>query len=256
MLGEGDPLQLARNHCEAVTPSLESGAPHFCDKIIKSTDTRGRRKVRSHDFPDFTPGQDTPGELPFKRMADFTPAAFYTNQDAAGSAKGPSASHASRAGIQGQAAAGDGTPMRHLLHLVQQALVSMEGAAEELDHAMERAVGLLALRLAEIMVNHTTETTSDVVLSNLSRALQKGQGQTIRKIRVNPVDMKPVAANRDSLSGLVGHMQDLPLKGDAALFRGGCVIETDYGTIDATPENQFRVLRDAFRSVIGSLRSG
>lgn len=251
-------MQLACNHCKALTSNPESGALHFCDKIIKSTDTRGRRDVRSHDFPDVTPGQDTPGELPFKRVAAFKPAAFYANQDAAGSAKGFSVSHASRTGIKGQAAAAaeDGTPIRHLLHLVQQAIVSMEGVARELDYEMERAVGLLALGLAEIMVNHTTETTPDVVLSNLSRALQKGQGQTIRKIRVNPVDMKPAAANGDSLSGLVGPMQDLPLKGDAALFRGGCVIETDYGTIDATPGNQLRVLLDAFRSIIGSSRSG
>jgi len=254
MISGGDSLQMACNHYEETSPGLGSGASRFRDKIIKSTDTHGRRNVRSHDFPDFTPGQDTAGELFLKGTASFEPEIFYANQNATGSKKEPAASYASHTGTQGQSAtAEDGNAsIRGLLKLVQQAIISMEGIAREVDREMERAVGLLALGLAEIMVKHTTETTPDVVLGSLARALEKGQGQTIRKIRVNPMDMEPVSTSREPLSGLLEHMKDLPLKADAALFRGGCVVETDYGTIDARPENQFRVLMDAFRSVTGS----
>lgn len=224
------------------------------DKIIKSSDTHARLKVRSHDFPDFTAGHDAPGELFFKKNHEFKPESFSTDPVAAAYPKEPSVLSASPAGAQDKASSikDKNASIRHLLRQVQQAIVAMETVAGDVDRQMERTVGLLALGLAEIMVNHAAETNPYVVLGSLSRALQKGQGQAIRKVWLNPADMEQTAASTEKLSGLVEHMEDLRLETDAALSRGGCVVETDYGTIDATPENQFRVLMETFRSVMGS----
>ncbi len=228
------------------------------DKIIKSADTHARLEMRSHEFPDFTTGNDTPGELLLKKTNEFTPEIFSADQVAAAYSKEHAVSSESPDGTQGNASpAEDGsTSIRYLLTQVQRAILAMEAVARDVDREMERAVGLLALGLAEIMVKHTAETNPEVVLASLSRALQKGQGQVIRKIRLNPADMEQAAASREKLSGLVEHMEDLRLETDAAFSRGGCVVETDYGTIDATPENQFQVLMDAFRPFTGSTRSG
>ena len=223
------------------------------DKIIKSADTHARLKVRAHDFPDFTAGHEASGGLFFNETHEFKPEIFSTDKPAEVFQKEPSVSSASPSGTQGAASADDGsTSIRHLLRQVQQAIVAMETVAGDVDRQMERTVGLLALGLAEIMINHATQTNPDVVLGSLSKALQKGQGQAIRKIRLNPADMKQTTASRKKLSNLVEHMDDLRLEPDAALSRGGCVVETDYGTIDATPDNQFRVLMETFRSAIGS----
>ena len=224
------------------------------DKIIKSADTHARLKVKSHDFPDFTADHDTPGGLFFKKTHEFKPETFSTDKHAEAFPKEPSVLSASPSETQEKASsAEDGkASIRHLLRQVQQAIVAMETVAGDVDRQMERTVGLLALGLAEIMINHATETNPDVVLGSLSKALQKGQGQAIRKIRLNPADMEQTAASKKKLSNLVEHMEDLRLEPDAALSRGGCVVETDYGTIDATPDNQFRVLMETFRSAIGS----
>jgi flagellar biosynthesis/type III secretory pathway protein FliH len=224
------------------------------DKIIKSADIHARLKVRSHDFPDFTAGHDAPGGLFFKKNQEFKPEIFSTDKPAEVFQKEPSVSSATPSGNREKAASADdgNASIRHLLRQVQQAIVAMETVAGDVDRQMERTVGLLALGLAEIMINHAAETNPDVVLGSLSKALQKGQGQAIRKIRLNPADMEQTTASRKKLSNLVEHMDDLRLEPDAALSRGGCLVETDYGTIDATPDNQFRVLMETFRSAIGT----
>ncbi|RLC04707.1 MAG: hypothetical protein DRH90_08000 [Deltaproteobacteria bacterium] len=245
------------NYFEEMSSTPGLGGSRLCDRIIKPVDTHVCPEVRSHAFPDFTAGQNTQGELFVKNTTAFKPEAFYANQGAASYTNGLSESCTTHAGTQNKPSiAEDGTAsIRHLLNQVQQAIVAMETVAGDVDREMERVVGLLALGLAEIMVNHTAETNPGVVLNNLEKALQRGQGQEIRKIRMNPGGIDQTDAFKDNLSGLVEHFEDIRLETDAALTRGGCVVETEYGTIDATPGNQFRVLMDAFRSVIGVARS-
>ena len=141
--------------------------------------------------------------------------------------------------------------IQRLLEQVQQAIVSMASIAKQMDQEMENAVGLLSLGLAEIMVNHTVTSTPEVVLNNLARALRKGQGQDVRNVRLNPADMGPVRASKEKLSDIVENFKDLRLEADATIGRGGCVVETGFGTIDATYENQFMVLLNAFKAMTG-----
>jgi len=242
-------LQIGCNHFEEISPSVESGAPRFRDRIIKSADTHARLAVRSHDFPDFTAGHDAQGDLVFKKASSFHPNVFDTGQ------RGPDAYGSHTGNPERPSPTEDRSePIRRLLSQVQQAIASMEGIAREVDREMERTVGLLALGLAEIMINNTAETTPDVLLGNLSRALQKGQGQEIRKIRLNPADMDPATASRTRLSGLVEHIEDIRLETDVTLSRGGCVVETDCGVIDATSGNQVQVLADAFQAIMRTVQ--
>jgi len=240
-------LQISYNHFEEISSRVDSGAPGLRDRIIKSADTHARLDVRSHDFPDFTTGNDAQGDLIFKKTSSFQPNVVNTNQRG-------SEAHVSHRGYPEKSSTTEdkSEPIRLLLRQVQHAIASMEGIAREVDREMERTVGLLALGLAEIMVNNAAETTPDVLLGNLSRALQKGHGQDIRKIRLNSADMDPAAASRARLSGLVEHIEDIRLETDVTLSRGGCVVETDCGVIDASSENQLRVLADAFQSILST----
>jgi len=72
---------------------------------------------------------------------------------------------------------------------------------------------------------------------------------------MNPLDIELTDTSRHNVSGLVEPYEEMRLEADAALARGGCVVETDYGAVDVTPENQFRVLIEAFRSAADATRS-
>jgi len=247
-------MPLVCEYIAEMPSNMETGTIPFRDRIIKSADTHARLNVKSHDFPDFTADYDTQGELIFKKATVFKPDAFDADPAAAGQNKKPSGAYASQGEGQGGASLAENKNLaiRRLLNQVQQAIVSMEGIAREVDREMERTVGLLALGLAEIMVNHTAESSPDVLIGSLTGALQKGQGQTIRKIQLHPADIDSAAPSREYLSSLVERMQDFRLEPDVTLSRGGCVVETDCGIIDATSANQFRVLMDAFKSVLPS----
>jgi len=245
------------SHLEEISSAPESGRLRLCDRIIKPGDIHTWLDIKSHDFPDFTAERDTAGGLVSNNADAFKPETFCTGQDAAARKTGFSESCASPTETRGgSASAGESTePIRLLLKQVQQAIVAMESAARDVDREMERTVGLLALGLAEIMVNHTVETNPGVILKSLAKALQRGQGREIRKIRMNPVDMEQTDTSRHNVSGLVEPYEDMRLEADAALARGGCLVETDYGTVDVTPENQFQVLIEAFRSAADATRS-
>jgi hypothetical protein len=246
------------SYFEELLSCLNPGTPYHCDRVIRPADTHAWPVVRSHDFPELTAGYDTAGELFFKKATAFTPETFYADQGQGGRPGLNPESCVSQAGIQSESSTAEegSLPFRHLLNQVRQAIVTMETMAKDLERDMEKAIGILALGLAEIMVRHHAGTDPDVLLNNLALALQKVKGREVRKTRLNPLDFEQTAASRDNLPGLVEHFETLRMEPDAVLTRGDCVIETDSGTIDATLENQFRMLMEAFGSVIESPRSG
>ena len=227
------------------------GGAHLCHKIIKPADTHARSKMASHSFPEFTTGQDTTGDVFLKKAATFKADVFLSGQGIAGHPR-PSeelSGFDSGSPAETPTAEDENASVRPLLDQVRRTVAAMEKMIGNVEREMERAVGLLALGLAENMVNHTADSHPEVVMDSLARALKRGQGQEIRSIRLNPADIELVSVSKEYLSGLVDHFDGLRLEKDAALTRGGCVVETDCGTIDATPENQFRVLEKTFASV-------
>ena len=66
------------------------------------------------------------------------------------------------------------------------------------------------------------------------------------RIRVNPDDYHIVNNDRASLMRMVEGLKDFELAIDSKVARGGCIIETNLGNIDARLETQLSAIATAF----------
>jgi flagellar assembly protein FliH len=57
--------------------------------------------------------------------------------------------------------------------------------------------------------------------------------------------------NRERLTEGVKNIRDLVIKKDNSLQRGGCIVETGFGSVDSGIETQLKAVEDAFREILG-----
>lgn len=137
--------------------------------------------------------------------------------------------------------------VERLVDNLHKAVMSMEGISRKRVTDVEYTIGLLALHLARLMVRHTAGTQPEIVLAKFAAALENARELTILKIRLNPDDAGIVTGYMKKGPGSIRSGEDLPLNEDPTIERGGFLIETASGVIDATHENQFSTLLQQFQ---------
>jgi type III secretion system HrpE/YscL family protein len=102
----------------------------------------------------------------------------------------------------------------------------------------------LALRVAEKILRQRIEARPDAIVPMVDEALRAflAQNQTRVVLRVHPADEKVLAAHRQrwlERNPTIGGIVIVP---DEAVGRGGCRLESESGTVDATFETQLEVI--------------
>ena len=108
----------------------------------------------------------------------------------------------------------------------------------------ERDMVDLAFHIARRIIGHAIEVQPQVVRDIVGEALVGARGREQIVVRLHPEDHEEVNAVRGEyvreLDGVA-----LYFEADSSLERGGCIIETESGRIDARLETQLEVLREA-----------
>lgn len=100
----------------------------------------------------------------------------------------------------------------------------------------------LAMSIAERIVHEQISVDPNVVLENVRQALTRLVGREVVTLRVNPADLDTIRAHRDSIAG-ANDVEHLRVVEDQRVDRGGVIVETDAGTIDAKVSTQIREAR-------------
>lgn len=113
-----------------------------------------------------------------------------------------------------------------------------------LQDAAEKDMVKLAFHIAQRLVGHAIEVRPEVVLDMVGKALVMARGRRQIVVKVNPEDYAQVETNRHEYAR---DLDGVPVyfEADPGLERGGCVIETEGGRIDARLQTQLDVLREA-----------
>ena len=106
----------------------------------------------------------------------------------------------------------------------------------------------LALAIAEKIVYHEVSVNKEILLGVLKGALEKVIDPEKIKIRINKLDLQFINESEYQISGLTDTLKDVTIEGDDTISRGGCVIETGFGSIDARIESQLQAVGDLLRS--------
>jgi flagellar assembly protein FliH len=112
--------------------------------------------------------------------------------------------------------------------------------------ASEREVIRLALEIARKIVRREIAIDEELVLTLVKVALKRVEDQSLLTIRVNPRDHGIIRRYQPSGADNASFGEGIRLVEDALISRGGCVIETENGLVDARIEEQFREIEKGF----------
>jgi flagellar assembly protein FliH len=102
------------------------------------------------------------------------------------------------------------------------------------------------IRLVLLMVRKVVKVISDnqreVVISNVVEALKKVKDRGNIIIRVNLADLKLTTEHTKDFIKMLEGVKSVQVAEDSSVDSGGCVIETDFGEIDARISNQLAEL--------------
>ena len=102
----------------------------------------------------------------------------------------------------------------------------------------------LAMAVAERIVYDHIAVDPDIVLESVRHALTRLVGREIVTVRVNPADAEVLRRHREGTAA-TNDVEHLRIVEDQRVDRGGVVVETDAGTIDAKISTQLREARRA-----------
>ena len=104
----------------------------------------------------------------------------------------------------------------------------------------------LAMAIAERIVHTEVANNRQVVVENVRAALTRLVSREVVTLRVNPADHETIRQYRDSIVA-ASDVEQLRIVEDQRVDRGGVIVETDAGTIDAKIATQ---LREAKRAIL------
>lgn len=133
-------------------------------------------------------------------------------------------------------------PLRHQLAQTIEETASLRAGIAE---SAERDLVKLAIEIAKKIVHRQVTVDNEVALTLARIALARIHSRAQAKIYLHPEDFAYVSKHLDRLA--TG--RSIELAEDRAISRGGCLIETEIGDIDARIEQQFAELERSFLGV-------
>lgn len=113
---------------------------------------------------------------------------------------------------------------------------------EEILAETEQQIVDLVLLIARKVIKVMSENQRTVVISNVVQALRKVKGRGDITIRVNVDDLKLTSEHTKDFIRLIEGVKNVAIVEDSSVDRGGCIIETDFGEIDARISSQLTEL--------------
>ncbi|MDR0709687.1 MAG: flagellar assembly protein FliH, partial [Spirochaetaceae bacterium] len=100
----------------------------------------------------------------------------------------------------------------------------------------------LALLIARKVIKTISESQKTVVLQNIAQALKKVKARGTILIRVNIADLKLTTEHSKTFIRMMEGAKNVQIVEDSSVDPGGCIIETDFGEVDARISSQLAEL--------------
>jgi len=137
-----------------------------------------------------------------------------------------------------------GEKMAPVLLALNQAATELRHAKQEwLTHWESSAVHLAAAMAARIVRSELTQKP-EIALTLVREALELAAGSQGVRLRLHPEDYKLLGAQVQTLIDTMSSIGDADVTPDPAISRGGCRVETRFGTIDQQFETQLKRIEE------------
>lgn len=125
-----------------------------------------------------------------------------------------------------------------LLKQIEEILDTAKRKRDQIIKAAEEEVVNLAVLVAGKVIKREVKEDKQVAASNVKEALKKLTAKEEITIRVNIDEVAVVEEHKDEFLAQAKGLRTITFKEDSSIERGGCRIDTDFGSIDATISTQ------------------
>lgn len=115
---------------------------------------------------------------------------------------------------------------------------------EEILRDTETQIVELVILMSRKVVKIISENHKNVIMANVMAALKKVRTRGEVTLRVNLEDVKLTSEHADDFIKYVEKVEGVTVLEDSAVEKGGCIVETDFGAIDARISSQLTELEN------------
>lgn len=133
-----------------------------------------------------------------------------------------------------------------IVNEAMESLDKMAGALREAVKRNEEKLLKLAIGIAEKILHDEIAVRPDTVLKTLEEALTKVSDLEEVTVKVNPEDLPMVQTQEEAFRDRLKSVRKVEFTSSPKIQRGGVLIETGSGTVDAQIKTQLSVIQEAF----------
>jgi flagellar assembly protein FliH len=134
--------------------------------------------------------------------------------------------------------------IERLVDTLQQIISAAIDKRNEIIQESETQVINLVLLIAKKVIKVISENQKNVVINNVVQALRKLKSRGDVVIRVNLSDVELTSEHINDFLKMVENVKSVTVLEDSSVDRGGCIIETDFGQIDARVSSQLHEIEE------------
>jgi flagellar assembly protein FliH len=119
---------------------------------------------------------------------------------------------------------------------------------DDIIRSSEKLMTEMILMIARKVIKDEIVERREVVINNIKEAIKRVKDRDRIDIRVNFADLDMTTAHKDELIKMMESLKKVNIYEDSRVERGGCIIETDVGAIDARISTQLDAIEEAIRN--------
>ena len=129
-----------------------------------------------------------------------------------------------------------------LIDRLHNIIEAVQNKREEILDSTEQQIVELVLLMTRKVVKIMSDNQKSVVMANVVQALKKVKGRGDVTLRVNMEDVKLTTDHIKDFIKEVENIKNITVLEDSSVEKGGCIVETDFGAIDARISSQLSEL--------------
>ena len=139
--------------------------------------------------------------------------------------------------------------VERLIERMHKILEAVMQRREEILQDTESQIVELVILMARKVIKILSENQKNVIMANTVADLRKVTTRGNVTLRVNIEDVKLTTAHADEFIQHVENVQGITVQEDSSVEKGGCIVETDFGAIDARISSQLTELENKILEV-------
>lgn len=119
---------------------------------------------------------------------------------------------------------------------------------DEIIRNSEKLMTEMILMISRKVIKDEIVERREVVINNIKESIKRVKDRDRIDIRVNFADLDMTTAHKDELIKMMESLKKVNIYEDSRVERGGCIIETDVGAVDARISTQLDAIEEAIRN--------